>query len=102
MVVSERYHGLVAALIARVPFVGIGDDPKIVSFCKEAGMPYFVRDALHEATAEELLNRARASYDRQRMDKLISTFRQRQDEQKKLVAAIIQAEGKPASMTDNR
>ena len=91
IVVSERYHGLIAALAAGVPFVGIGDDPKIISICKEAGMPYFVRDALHEATAEDLLTRAQAAHDRERMDRLVAGFRRRQDEQKKLVAAIVQA-----------
>ncbi len=94
IVVSERYHGLIAALAAGVPFVGISDDPKIISICKEAGMPYFVRDALHEATAEDLLERAQAAFDATRLDALTAEFRQRQNEQKKLVAGILQA---PAS-----
>jgi len=91
LVVSERYHGLIAALAAGVPFVGIGDDPKIISICKEAGMPYFVRDALHEATAEDLLERAQAAYDQTRLDGLVAEFRRRQDEQKKLVAARLRS-----------
>jgi len=92
VVVSERYHGLIAALAAGVPFVGIGDDPKIISICKEAGMPYFVRDALHEATAEDLLERANAAHDATRLNALTAEFRRRQDDQKKLVAAIVQGD----------
>jgi|GEM_PF-2441481 len=89
LVVSERYHGLVAALAAGVPFVGIGDDPKIVSFCKEAGMPYFVRDALHEATAEDLLARAQSAHDAARLAALTAEFARRQEQQKKLVAGLV-------------
>jgi hypothetical protein len=69
--------------------VGIGDDPKIVSFCKEAGMPYFVRDALHEATAEDLLARAQSAHDAGRWAALTAEFARRQEQQKKLVVALV-------------
>ncbi len=97
LVISERYHGLIAALIAGVPFVGIGDDPKIHSFCKEAGMPAFVRDALHEATASDLLERALSAYDAARFCKLSDEFRSRQAAQKKLIAALLADEPAGAS-----
>lgn len=89
LLVSERYHGLVAALIAGVPFIGIGDDPKLVSFCQEAGMPCFVRDALHEATAEELLARAREAHSAERFQALIAEYRRRQEAQKDMVESIL-------------
>lgn len=89
LLVSERYHGLVAALAASVPFVGIGDDPKLMSFCQEAGMPCFVRDALHEATAEELLARAQDAFSAERFQSLIAQYRARQEAQKQLIASIL-------------
>lgn len=92
LVISERYHGLIAALITGVPFVGIGDDPKILSFCKEAGMPSFVRDALHEATASDLLERAQAAFDASRFTSLAAEFRARQTAQKKMIAALLAGE----------
>ena len=96
--VSERYHGLIAAMLARVPYVGIGDDPKIISFCKETGMPYFVRDALHEATAEDLLARAQAAYNQERLDAVAAAYRQRQQQQRELVASLIR-ELEPSATT---
>ncbi len=36
-VYSMRYHGLVAAKLARVDFVGVGDDEKITGYCRENG-----------------------------------------------------------------
>ncbi len=36
-VYSMRYHGLVAARLAGVPFIGIGDDDKIIRYCSENG-----------------------------------------------------------------
>lgn len=92
LVISERYHGLIAALIAGVPFVGIGDDPKILSFCKEAGMPSFVRDALHEAAAADLLERAQAAFDASRFASLAAEFSSRQAAQKKMIAALLAEE----------
>jgi polysaccharide pyruvyl transferase WcaK-like protein len=89
LLVSERYHGLVAALAAKVPFIGIGDDPKLMSFCKEAGMPCFVRDALHEATAEELLERAQHAFSAERFRSLIAQYRSRQETQKAIVTSIL-------------
>jgi polysaccharide pyruvyl transferase CsaB len=91
LVISERYHGLIAALIAGVPFVGIGDDPKIQSFCREAGMPAFVRDALHEASADELMGRAQAAFDPARFAKLLAEYRSRQAVQKRMLADIFSA-----------
>jgi polysaccharide pyruvyl transferase CsaB len=91
LVISERYHGLIAALIAGVPFVGIGDDPKILSFCKDAGMPAFVRDALHEATADDLMGRAQEMYDASRFAGLVTDYRARQAVQKRLLAEMFSA-----------
>ncbi len=102
LVVSERYHGLVAALAAGVPFVGIGDDPKIISFCKEAGMPYFVRDALHEATADDLLARAQSAHDAARFSALTAEFARRQEEQKKLVAGKVNSSQAPVATSQGR
>lgn len=36
-VYSMRYHGLVAARLAGVPFIGIGEDDKIIGYCSENG-----------------------------------------------------------------
>lgn len=36
-VASMRFHGLIFARIAGVPFVGFGEDPKIETYCREHG-----------------------------------------------------------------
>jgi polysaccharide pyruvyl transferase WcaK-like protein len=36
-VYSMRYHGLVAAKIAGVDFIGVGNDEKLTEYCLEQG-----------------------------------------------------------------
>lgn len=38
MVAGMRFHSLVFAAMAGVPFVGLGDEPKVEEFCAEYGM----------------------------------------------------------------
>ncbi|OPX22225.1 MAG: hypothetical protein B1H03_04960 [Planctomycetales bacterium 4484_113] len=83
LVVSERYHGLVAALIAGVPFVGVGDDPKLSSFCGECDMPACTERSVSVGTLEKLkkeaLERFRAEVFRERVADFVDRHRRQRE-----------------------
>ena len=57
--VGERLHFLIFSLLAKKGFVGIGNSPKIKSFCREAlGMKTV--DVCHPSSLGELVDRARS------------------------------------------
>jgi len=89
VVVSERYHGLVAALIAGVPFVGVGDDPKISSFCSECAMPVCTAAPVTLRALQELKREASAGFRAQAFAERVSDFAARHRRQRELVGALL-------------
>ena len=57
LVISYRLHGLVVAAAHRCPALGVAYDPKVTSFCEEAGYPYTFPATLHQQTAMEDIQR---------------------------------------------
>ncbi len=89
VIVSERYHGLVMALLAGIPFVGIGDDPKITSFCDECGMPYHAGTRVALRTLKELKESALSRFDRKAFYDRVSDFSARHRRQRQLIAGLL-------------
>lgn len=89
VVVSERYHGLVAALIAGVPFVAVGDDPKLTSFCGECEMPAYTEQPLGVHTLVELKKEAQERFDAQAFRERVSGFVERHQRQRKRLAELV-------------
>jgi polysaccharide pyruvyl transferase WcaK-like protein len=50
-VASSRFHALVLAQAARIPFLGLGSQPKVISFCARYGQPH----ATHPLDAQALV-----------------------------------------------
>lgn len=48
-----RYHSLIAAACLRRPFIGLGDDPKLVSLCDSFDMP---RISLEDFSSQSLIH----------------------------------------------
>jgi polysaccharide pyruvyl transferase CsaB len=57
LVVSYRLHGLITAAAYGVPALGVAYDPKIMSFCMEAALPYCFPATVHEDSAHQDLRR---------------------------------------------
>ncbi len=54
--VGMRLHSLVMAASAQVPFLGIGYDPKVDAFCRQAGQPKLSVQELDENSLQEVLD----------------------------------------------
>lgn len=51
-VASSRFHALVLAQAARIPFLGLGNEPKVIAFCQRYGQPH----ASHPLNAQALVS----------------------------------------------
>lgn len=60
LVCGMRFHALLAAAQAGIPFVGIGHDPKITDLCARFAMPCLAPEALTAAILSEAINAAAA------------------------------------------
>jgi len=89
VVFSERYHALVLSLLAQVPFVGVGDDPKIVGFCEECNMPYFTGTRVTLTDMKNLKELALSRFDRKAFADNIEDFSSRHEAQKKILSKLL-------------
>ncbi len=89
VIFSERYHGLVLSLIAGVPFVGVGDDPKITAFCDECGMPSFTGARLGGRAISELKKLAVSRFDRKLFYERVEEYSARHKKQKEILAQLL-------------
>jgi len=84
LVLSMRLHGLIFALRDGVPAAGISYDPKVSSFCREAGLPALPLETADEAALCSLIDEA-AHLDTERLSESLAALRRR--EQANLAAA---------------
>jgi polysaccharide pyruvyl transferase WcaK-like protein len=60
LIIASRFHALVLAATARVPFVGWGDQKKLESFCRRHHMPY--TNTKESWDEKRLLEQVRSSF----------------------------------------
>ena len=58
LILSMRLHGLIFALRDSVPAAGVSYDPKVESFCRDAGLPWLPLEALEREGLFRLIDEA--------------------------------------------
>ncbi len=89
VIFSERYHGLICALIAKVPFVGVGNDPKIIALCEECNMPVICDERITSRKLKELKSVASDRFNESAFVNIVEDFTYRHQLQKQILARLI-------------
>ena len=90
LVISMRLHGAIFAFGEGIPCAGIAYDPKVNSFCREAGLPCEALSNVTETSLRRLLDEA-ATLDTEQLSE--SLIRLRQRERANLAVALALLEG---------
>lgn len=91
LVLSMRLHGLTFALAGGAPGGGISYDPKVESFCREAGLPVLSLEALDAEGLCRLIDEA-ARLDADKLHAAASELRQRERVNMNAAAELLNAE----------